>query len=97
MTSNIDVVITRRADKQTREILAYTLKQWGDGQERAYRITLQQAFERIREFPDIGHPIEGRPSNLRIYHLEHHAIEYRREVDRIMILRIINPRRRGQR
>jgi plasmid stabilization system protein ParE len=97
MKSPIEIRVSRRARKDRSEILQYTFATWGQDQLEVYDAALESAFQRIQAFPDIGHPIEGRPSNLRSYHLEHHASEYPREADWITILRIINPRRRGQR
>jgi plasmid stabilization system protein ParE len=94
MTSSTRLAISARARVEIRDILQYTLATWGTGQRDRYETILYDAFERIRTFPDIGHPAEGRPANIREYHLEHHVIQYRREPDRIVILRIVNPRRR---
>ena len=94
MTSNIDVVLLPRAQWDVREILQYTFDTWGTGQCDAYRKVLDNAFERLGAFPEIGHPAAGRPSNIREYHLEHHVIQYRRESTRVVILRIVSPRRR---
>lgn len=58
-----------------------------------YRRVLDETFERISVFPEIGHPVDGRPSNIREYHIRHHLIQYRREPDRVVILRVVNPRR----
>jgi len=94
MTSNIDVVLLPRAQWDVREILQYTFDTWGTGQYEAYRKVLDNAFERLGAFPEIGHPAAGRPSSIREYHLEHHVIQYRRELTRVVILRIVSPRRR---
>lgn len=94
MTSNIEVLLLPQAREDVRDILQYTFDTWGSGQRDAYRHVLERAYERLRAFPDIGHPAAGRPSNIREYHLEHHIIYYRREPDRIVILRIVSPRRR---
>ncbi len=73
-----------------------TFDTWGSDQQEAYRRIIDRAFERIRAFPDIGHPAHGKPAGIRVYHLEHHNIFYRREPDRIVILRIVSPRRGQQ-
>lgn len=83
-----------RARVDVRDILQYTFDTWGSGQHDAYRKVLDSAFERLGAFPDIGHPAAGRPSNIREYHLEHHIISYRRDADRVTILRLVSPRRR---
>jgi len=92
MTSRISLAISARVHIE--DILQYTLATWGSGQRERYEDVLYAAFERIRTFPEIGHPVVGRPSNIREDHLEHHIIYYRREPDRIVILRIVSPRRR---
>ncbi len=94
MTSSISLAISARARTHFEDILQYTLATWGTGQRDLYENTLYEAFERIRIFPDIGHPAAGQPSNIREYHLEHHVIQYRRESSRVVILRIVSPRRR---
>jgi plasmid stabilization system protein ParE len=94
MTSRIYLVITPRAQRDRREIFQYTLSKWGSGQRDTYDQILENGFDLIRHFPDIGHPVAGRPSNIREYHLEYHIIQYRREPERVVIPHLINPRRR---
>ena len=96
MTSSIDVIVMPRARSQIADILQYTLKQWGTGQRDSYEQILYAAFERLGAFPDLGHRADGKPSNIRVYHLEHHNIVYRREPERIVILRIVSMRRGKQ-
>jgi plasmid stabilization system protein ParE len=94
MTSSIEVAVSVRARADTEDVLQYTAETWGTGQRDRYEDILYAAFERIGVFPEIGHPVEGRPSNIREFHLRHHIIQYRREPERVIILRIVNPRRR---
>jgi len=94
MTSLIRLEYAAQALRDIRFILQYTEDMWGSDQEEAYRQLLRDAFVRIQSFPEIGHPAEGQASNVREYHLRHHVIQYRREPDRVVILRIVNPRRR---
>ena len=94
MTSPIRLSVAPRAQRDRASILQYTLVTWGADQRDVYDEILDDAFRRVQAFPDIGHPIEGKPSNLREYHLEHHVIQYRRAPDAVVILRIVNPRRR---
>ncbi|MGI8964154.1 MAG: type II toxin-antitoxin system RelE/ParE family toxin [Thermomicrobiales bacterium] len=93
MTSSISLGYSRRALSNITEIFQYTHDTWGSDQEGRYKDILDNAFDLIQRFPDIGHPVEGRQSSIRAYHLRHHIIEYRREPDRIVILRIVSPRR----
>jgi plasmid stabilization system protein ParE len=94
MTSRIELVVSARAEQDRTGILRYTYSTWGEQQLIAYDRILEQAFDRIRLFPDIGHPVEGKPSNIHEYVLPHHVIQYRREPKRVVILRLMNPRRR---
>ncbi len=93
MTSRISLAITARARSHIEDILQYTLKTWDVGQRDRYETILYNAFERIRLYPDIGHPAHGKPADVREYHLPHHIIFYRREPERVVILRIVSPRR----
>ena len=92
MTSPIELRITERAQSHIEDILQYTLKTWGIGQRDEYERILYAAFDRIQTFPDIGHSAYGKPSNIREYHLRHHIIYYRREPERVVILRLVSPR-----
>jgi plasmid stabilization system protein ParE len=91
MTSSIEVIILPRARQDIRNILQYTFDTWGSAQRDAYRDILERAFERLRVYPDLGHPAYGKPVGVRTLHLAHHNIHYRRELNRV-----VSPRR-GQR
>jgi toxin ParE1/3/4 len=92
--SRIDLEFQAVAEEDIADILQYTLQRWGEEQLEAYWSILWDAFQHIRRFPDIGHTVEGRPSNIREYVLPNHVIHYQREPERVVILRIVNPRRR---
>lgn len=94
MTSRIRLAVTPRARSHIEDILQYTAETWGLDQQDAYEQVLYAAFDRIRAFPDIGHPVSGHPANIREYHLQHHVIYYRREPEAVDILRIVSSRRR---
>jgi plasmid stabilization system protein ParE len=67
---------------------------WGPEQRDRYDQILEEAFDRLREFPDLGLPVPGKPSSIREMILEHHIIQYRREAERVVILRIVGHRQR---
>lgn len=94
MTSSIDLVISPRAQRDRRGILLYTLKTWGIQQRDRYDQVLEDGFDLIRTHPDIGVAAPGRPSTIRELILEHHIIQYRREADRVVILRLVGHRQR---
>jgi toxin ParE1/3/4 len=94
MTSSIRLDYSNRAVQDIRDILQYTLERWGDEQEERYRQALYDGFHNIRQHPDIGRQAPGRTSNVRELILEHHIIQYRREPERVVILRIVGHRQR---
>jgi plasmid stabilization system protein ParE len=88
MTSSIEVIVSPRARRQFELILSYTERQWGTGQRAVYRDVLEAAFRRIGAFPDVGKSVQNGPPWLRELVLRHHTIVYRRDPDRVTILRI---------
>ena len=94
MTLNTELIILPEADRDIEDILQYTLEVWGEEQEAAYWSVLWDAFTRIRQFPEIGRPQSTENPHIRELHLAHHTVVYRREPSQIVILRIVNPRRR---
>ena len=94
MTSYIEVIVSPRARRQFELILSYTERQWGTGQRAVYRDVLESAFRRIGEFPDIGKRVDDGTPRLRELVLRHHTIVYRRDPDRVTILRIRGHRQR---
>ncbi len=94
MTSSIRLDYSDRAVQDIRDILQYTFDRWGDEQEERYRQVLYGGFYTIRLHPDIGRQSPGRSSNIREHILEHHIIQYRREAERVVILRIVGHRQR---
>jgi len=94
MTSNTDLIILPEADRGIADILQYTLETWGEEQEAGDWSVLWDAIKRIRLFPEVGRPQSIDSTHIRELHLMHHTIVHRPEPGRIMILRILNPRRR---
>lgn len=94
MTSSIRLDYSDRAVQDIRDILQYTQERWGDEQEERYRQVLYTSFQNIRQYPDIGHPSPGKRSNNRELVIDHHIIQYRREAERVVILRIVGHRQR---
>jgi plasmid stabilization system protein ParE len=90
MTSNIEVIVSLRAQRHFELILSFTEQQWGTGQRATYRHVLESAFRRIGDFPDIGKVVENGPPHLRELVLRHHTIVYRRDPDRVTILSILS-------
>lgn len=90
MTSGTRVIITAAAEQDVREILNYTLVQWGRPQRNTYFVELKRAVRRIQEFPGIGRLVDG---DTREYALRHHVVLYRYDEDVVTVLRVMHPRR----
>ena len=72
--SRIDLEIQDQAERDIADIFQYTLQQWGEDQLEAYWSTLWDAFDRIRQFPDLGRPVDGLSPNIREHILRHHPL-----------------------
>ena len=94
MTSSIELVVSPRAQCDREGILRYPRKTWGPEQRDRYDQILEDGFDRIRQFPDLGLAAPGKSSTIRELILEHHIIQYRREAERVVILRIAGHRQR---
>lgn len=92
MTSSIELTFSLRAEANIRDILQYTLQTWGTGQRDAYQKTLENAFQRIRAFPDLGRAAASSDPAIRELRLQHHTIVYRHDAEAVTILRLVNPR-----
>jgi len=90
MPSSISLVITPDAEADVRDILRYTLEQWGRPQRNAYFAELKRAARLIQAFPEMG---RERDPGVREHPLRHHVILYRYEDDTVTILRVMHPRR----
>ena len=95
--SSIRLVILPAAHQDWSDILQYTEEQWGLRQRDAYDDLIDETLRRIRSYPDIGHRVDGLPDSHREFPMEHHAVRYLRESNRVVILRIVSHRSRPTR
>ena len=79
------------ADKDLSNIAAYTIQNYGLRRARLYRDGLFKAFEIISDFPNIASDQNHIKANTRRHVHQFHAIYYRIDVERILILRILGP------
>jgi toxin ParE1/3/4 len=85
--------LTRQAEKDYREILEFTLGQWGIPQFEKYARSLDSAFERLLTKPQLGTQCNNiRPGYFR-YRMGQHYIFYRINQDVLEIARILHVRR----
>jgi toxin ParE1/3/4 len=80
------------ARQDIRDILIYTVKQWGKRQQLEYQIALAHAFDRIRDNPHLGRPRDDLMLGVRGFVLREHAILYTIDEDAITVLRVVHTR-----
>ena len=82
--------LTNDAENDLREILEYTLNQWGVEQVLAYRNILESRLRTLAKFPTIGRNNINLPSEI-FYIVEgKHYLFYRIVNDEIEVLRILH-------
>ena len=87
-------LLTQRAEQDYREILAFTLNEWGMEQFTAYATLLDNAFERLVAMPRFGIRRDDIHEGYYCYRVEKHYILYRINDDRIEFVRILHTKRR---
>ncbi len=85
--------LTRQAEKDYREILEFTLGQWGIAQFEKYARSLDAAFERLLTKPQLGTPCNDIRDGYFRYRMGQHYIFYRINQDMLEIARILHVRR----
>ena len=92
MTSSYKIQFTLDARRDVRDILRRTLHTWGQHQQDAYAVLLQESLERLIQFPEIGHARDDLPREFRRYPTGEHVIYYRIDGVTISIIRILHRR-----
>ena len=87
------VVLSPEARADLRSISAFTRKQWGAAQRRAYSQRLRDAFDQLAQFPGLG---EMRPEYgpaIRGLTVGQHVVFYVVVTDALNIVRVLHVRR----
>jgi toxin ParE1/3/4 len=84
---------TRQAEKDYREILEFTLGEWGIPQFEKYARSLDSAFERLLIKPQLGTQCNDIRAGYFRYRMGQHYIFYRINQDVLEIARILHVRR----
>jgi toxin ParE1/3/4 len=50
--------LSEAADRDLNDIYIYSYREFGEAKADAYLTSLEECFERLAEFPDIGRPID---------------------------------------
>lgn len=87
------VRLSREADRDVLEILAYTERVWGAKQRATYQTALVRALDRLSRYPESGRPRDDRFPGCRSLQVEQHVIYfYQPDPDEIEVLRILHQR-----
>ena len=87
----LDYKLAEAAQKDLREISAYTLKTWGKEQAKAYREIIRASLKLISETPEIGQKRSELMVGLRSFPVGHHIAYYVEREDGIVVARILHP------
>ena len=88
----VRLVLTKRAQRDARNIQLYTLGEWGPEQAIKYDAAIDRVFGTLRDNPMIGKVREDLQPNLRSFPAEHHVIFYRIKKNVVEIVRILHER-----
>lgn len=90
----IEVIVSKRAEKDIYDIKIFTIEQWGEVKSSATARELKLAFYFLSNFPDCGQPVERRNVYARVVPRLPFVVLYRRNLKTITILRIIHNKRK---
>jgi toxin ParE1/3/4 len=82
------VSFSRRARADYTNIMLYTLKKWGAEQRDSYSVTLNDALDRLAQFPELGEARDDLAPGVREWHVAQHVMFYRVTPKTIGLLRI---------
>ncbi len=83
----MEIRLTRTAARNLENIYLYTTREFGVVQAELYRQRLDEAFQRLAKFPEMG---ARRRSITRRFEVESHLVFYRVEAGTLVISRIIH-------
>lgn len=86
-----DYKLTAAARKDLREISAYTKKNWGREQEKAYREIIRAGLRLISRTPEIGASRYELSEGLKSFPVGHHIAYYVEREDGLVVARILHP------
>lgn len=88
----LQLVLTRRAARDIRDIRGHTLKYWGADQDAADYVALRNTLDVLRDQPDPGRPRDDLRLGMRSHRVHRHTVYYVTEGDRLIVLRILHQR-----
>lgn len=85
--------LTPGAQRDLRDILIFTDRQWGTAQRRVYRKQLDAAFVQLARYPDLGILRPEFGPGIRGYRVRQHVVIYQPSTTEVLIVRILHVRR----
>jgi toxin ParE1/3/4 len=90
MKSYRDLHLTTDAERDLRSILRYSERTWDEHQRNAYGQRIDDALQRLAQFPELGRSREDIGSGWRSYPAGEHTIYYRAEETSVTVFRILH-------
>ena len=84
------IVKRPRATEDLKAIWQYSFQQWGEQQADLYLRELERGILSLADHPDIGIPYDHIRAGYRKLHINRHMIFYRRNSQRIEIVRVLH-------
>lgn len=84
--------LSRRAAIDLEVVAEYTIERFGIEQARRYRDDLKACFEQLVSNPSMGRRAEQLAHGLRRFEHQSHVVFYQREVDGLLIVRVLHSR-----
>lgn len=86
------LILSPEAQGDLEDILRYTAETWGDAQMLSYLQQVDEAFDLLRDHPEIGHFSADLADTHRLYLVGSHVIVYRTPSDAVEVVRILHRR-----
>jgi toxin ParE1/3/4 len=86
------VILTVAAQKDLRDIEAYTLQQWGERQATRYISLIEEAIDTVGDNPKLGRVRPSLSADYRVYAVKSHFLVYKEDAQSITVLRILHQR-----
>jgi len=93
MTSRRRLELSPTADEDLRDALQHTLQAWSPEQRDVYAPALNDAFERLTRYPNLGQPRDDIRPGIRSLTVRQHTVFYWSTKESIRVLRIVHARR----
>jgi toxin ParE1/3/4 len=87
------LALSQAAQRDFRNLLAYTEQEWGSEQRRMYRQRFTEAFAELLRFPELGSARPELGQGARAYRVGQHMVIYQASDMEVLIVRILHVRR----